>query len=163
MELMQNKRRSWKWLSLREPKARGNLIFLGLLVSLFLGFHISCLYADWVIQTIDSAGAVGWNTSIALDTNNYPHISYYDYTNGDLKYAKWTGSSWSIQTVDSAGYVGDHTSIALDTNNYPHISYRDNTNYDLKYAKWTNNPVLSWAGENVNYVSDGLDPEAGGT
>ena len=93
------------------------------------------VWAGWEIEIVDSAEYVGNFTSIALDTNNYPHISYRDSTNYDLKYAKWTGASWSIQTVDKAGDVGNCTSIALDTNNYPHISYLDFTN--LKYAKWT--------------------------
>ncbi len=42
----------------------------------------------WVTSTIDSAGDVG--TSIAIDSSNNVHISYYDYyddTNADLKYA----------------------------------------------------------------------------
>ena len=72
-------------------------------------------------------------TSIALDSNGYPHISYS--TNSDLKYAKWTGTAWSKTTADSSGRVGEYISIALDSNGYPHISYYDSTNKDLKYAK----------------------------
>ena len=90
----------------------------------------------WSIETVDSAGGVGEYTSIALDTNNYPHISYYDVANGDLKYAYHDGSGWQIKTVDSDGDVGGHTSIALDSHGYPHISYHDTTNNDLKYAYW---------------------------
>ena len=44
---------------------------------------------SWSIQTVDSDGSVGQHTSIALDDTDYPHISYFDYTNGDLKYARW--------------------------------------------------------------------------
>jgi PKD repeat protein len=79
---------------------------------------------------------VGRHTSIALDSSDHPHISYYDVTNCDLKYARWTGSAWEIETVDSAGDVGTDTSIALDSSDHPHISYCDLTNGDLKYARW---------------------------
>ena len=92
---------------------------------------------DFDIQTVDSIGGVGGYTSITLDSNNHPHISYYDYSNGDLKYAEWTGSDWDIQTVDSNGNIGEYTSIDLDSNDHPHISYYDYSNYNLKYAKWT--------------------------
>ncbi|HEC80650.1 MAG TPA: T9SS type A sorting domain-containing protein [Firmicutes bacterium] len=94
--------------------------------------------SSWEIEVVDSSGYnVGEWTSIALDSNDYPHISYYDWAKKDLKYARWTGSDWSIEKVDSEGYVGLYTSIALDSNEYPHISYYDGTNGDLKYARWT--------------------------
>jgi hypothetical protein len=82
-------------------------------------------------------GDVGWDTSIDLDSSDRPHISYYDYGNYDLKYARWIGTYWSIETVDATGDVGSDTSLALDSNDQPHISYYDGTNKVLKYAWWT--------------------------
>jgi hypothetical protein len=43
---------------------------------------------SWVVTTIDDVGDVGWSSSIAIDnSDNSVHISYYDYTDGNLKYA----------------------------------------------------------------------------
>jgi len=116
-----------------------SLIFLIVVSGLFgmMGLICTSALADsWDIDMVDSMGFVGESTSLALDSNNDPHISYYDRTTTALKYARWTGSAWEIATLDSDANVGRITSIALDENDYPHISYYDLTNGDLKYAGW---------------------------
>ncbi len=40
----------------------------------------------WQIENVDLIGAVGSYNSLALDSSDYPHISYYC---GSLKYAVW--------------------------------------------------------------------------
>ena len=93
-----------------------------------------------IITTVDSADAVGFDTSIAIGNNGLPVISYYDSTNGDLKVAACTSSSCStatITTVDSTGDVGSHSSIAIRENGFPVISYHDFTNTVLKVAAYT--------------------------
>jgi hypothetical protein len=78
---------------------------------------------EWQIVVVDSAGDVGRDTDLSLDESGQPHISYYDKTNGDLKYAYLNSSGWHLETVDSEGIVGSYTSLALDGDGYPHISY----------------------------------------
>ncbi|MBA3065311.1 carboxypeptidase regulatory-like domain-containing protein [bacterium] len=107
--------------------------------------------SSWQIETVDSIGDVGYYTSIDLDSNGYPHISYFDDTNDDLKYAKYNGTSWDIETVDSAGSMGRYSSLVLDTAGYPHIVYRDDTNNDLKYAQWNG---VSWSTQAIDSIGN---------
>lgn len=80
---------------------------------------------------------VGLYTSIAIDNNGYPAISYYDAIQGAVKVARWNGSSWLIQMVDNTGNTGLYTSLAINSAGRPEISYYDATTLDLKYAKWS--------------------------
>jgi hypothetical protein len=94
------------------------------------------------ITTVNSVADVGQYTSIAIGTDGFPVLSYYENTSFNLKVAKCinpacTGSA-TITTVDSAGSVGAHTSIAIGADGFPVVSYYDNTNDDLKVAKCIN-------------------------
>ncbi|UCE73016.1 MAG: hypothetical protein JSV56_08225, partial [Methanomassiliicoccales archaeon] len=134
------------------------LIILDILIILAL-ISENASANTWSTETLDSAGYTGHWTSIDLDSNDYPHISYYDWTEyiDDLMYVRWTGSSWDIQTVDSEGDAGRFASLAVDTDNNSHISYHfsgsgDPVHYhDLRYAKWTG---TDWSIQTVDYLGD---------
>ncbi|HEX7877952.1 MAG TPA: hypothetical protein VF720_01005, partial [Candidatus Eisenbacteria bacterium] len=102
----------------------------------------------FLVESADpSSGFVGQYSSIVLDALGEPHVSYYDESNGNLKYAWKSGATWSSETADpSADIVGLFTSIALDAQGVPHVSYYDATNGDLWYANrsggtWTQEVV----------------------
>lgn len=88
----------------------------------------------WKTPAIDSNGVVGLYTSIARDPDGKIWISYYDYTNGNLKYALISGGTTSIKTIFSEGNVGLYTSIAINSNKKPGIIFGDATFNTLHYT-----------------------------
>jgi len=68
------------------------------------------IFADtWTIETVNSSSDVGEHKSIAIDASDNIHISYYDNTNKDLKYATNTSGSWQTYRIDTDGVLaGTH-------------------------------------------------------
>jgi len=91
--------------------------------------------------TLDSTGTVGLYTSIAIGSDNFPVISYFDGPSGDLKLVHCTNTSCSANdtpiVLDSTDFVGQYTSIAIGADTFPVISYSDLTNDDLKLVHCT--------------------------
>ena len=98
-----------------KKKVKTGTILVIFLLSFFTVANVEALLNDWNIEIVDDEGVTGQYSDIALDSYGYPHISYFDVSNKDLKYASWNGSFWNIMAVDSEDYVGEYTSIALDS------------------------------------------------
>jgi hypothetical protein len=90
----------------------------------------------WELTEVDTSDEAGRFNSIAVDSNDYPHISYGEQDSKDLKYAAYDGSNWSLTTVDSAAYVDQGNSIAIGSNDYPQIAYYDGSDGIGKLASW---------------------------
>ena len=94
------------------------------------------------ISTLDSAGYVGYYTSVAVGGDGLGLISYYDATNKDLKVAHCSNAACSaatITTLDGTGTdVGSDTSVTVGGDGLGLISYWDATNRDLKVAHCSN-------------------------
>ncbi|MDX1812115.1 MAG: CFI-box-CTERM domain-containing protein, partial [Gammaproteobacteria bacterium] len=129
--------------------------------------YVTNASGSWQAEAVDASGLVGEYSSIAIDSNNTVHISYFDLDNGDLKYAKGSAGSWEIETVDADGYVGMYTSLALDSKDNVHISYYGWTTESVtSFLKYANNTGGSWSTEAVNsggmvgkYSSIAIDSE----
>lgn len=103
----------------------------------------------WNTETVDASEGVGLYASLALDNSGNPHISYFNTTGNDLKYAKRTASGWVTEIVETDGSVGMESSIAVDASGNPHISYFSNLS-GLKYASRTG--VTGWVTTTVEHT-----------
>ncbi|MEK6636302.1 MAG: hypothetical protein AABY38_08075 [Planctomycetota bacterium] len=143
------------------------------------GDHLYYAYYDgsaWHYETVDSSSKVGRYASIALDSSGKVHISYFDETNKDLKYATNASGSWVTTTiydskniyrsVTEEGYIpGDgYTSIAIDASDKVHISYYDFIWDDHGNLIYATNASGSWVTTKVDTGEDedeDKDTEAG--
>ncbi len=91
------------------------------------------------ITAVDTAGNMGFHTSIAIGIDGNPLISYRDASVGGLKLAQCANPACNgaatITAVDYAGNIGEYSSIAIGTDGNPVIAYRNDSLADLKFAR----------------------------
>ncbi len=142
------------------------------------------------LKYVMSDNAHGWSTPVVLDAagdvgkyasmvvyyegqkekmngayeGRYPHITYYDASNGNLKYIYSDEQGWSTPVVlDAGGDVGQYASMAFGPDEALHVAYYDATNKDLKYLykeaaaeNWSVANVLDEVGDVGQFASLGV-------
>lgn len=78
--------------------------------------------ATWETVALDTAGDVGYFTSIAVAKGDKIHISYLDNTNHVLKYATNTTGAWVVTTVGPASGL-NNTAIGVDSTGRVYIAH----------------------------------------
>ena len=88
------------------------------------------------VWEIADGGSVGLNTSLVLDGKGNPHMVYWDFGGGTLRYATKQNGVWTYETIEATAFVGSETSIAMDALDQPHVSYHNFAGSDevLRYA-----------------------------
>ncbi len=117
---------------------------------------------EWTSVLVDNTADVGQYTSIAAEAGGNLHVTYYDNSNSDLRYAKRTAGVWATTAVDTGSNVGWDSSVALNLANAPRVSYYDITNGDLKFAyhtggAWAAPQTVDSAGTVGEYTSLAYD------
>jgi len=118
----------------------------------------------WNKQAIPlDAETVGYYTSLVLDAENHPSISFYEY-NGPpgtdfrvrMRNVTWNGTYWEARTVDGDNQSGKFNDMAIDADGQIHLVYA-NVNAltaGVRYARWNGQ---SWHVETI----DGRDQNHG--
>ena len=90
----------------------------------------------WTRMVVDESVWAGF-TSLALDPSDNPHISYTDWNQRGLYYAKLVGGKWETALIDQSG--GLENSICVDSKGNPHIVYARYGNpwKEVYYAKYS--------------------------
>ncbi len=101
--------------------------------------------ANWTLETIASDGDVGKFSSLQIDAEGRPHITFYDDLSGStgrVLYAVREAESWTVEeiaTLDDVrlGMTGArrNSSLALDAGGVPHVAFSDQGT--VKYATRT--------------------------
>lgn len=101
--------------------------------------HIQGRLPKMYTNLVDRGGSTGVGIGMALDAANYPHITYLEFNNLDLRYATLDKKTarWKIENVDVAGEVGLYPALALADRAgtpRPAVVYYDQSEQSLKGA-----------------------------
>lgn len=110
----------------------------------------------WHVDLLDEIGASASSVSLDLDSNDFPHIGYYDESEEAYKYVYWTGNNWNPQTIFSSVHPSfPSISIVLDSADHPHIGF---SKPGLRYAHWTGTDWqtgnIATGGRNISIALD---------
>jgi hypothetical protein len=95
-----------------------------------------------------------FGTSIALDPEGVPGITYYNNGEKRLEIAVLGPEGWSVEVVDENGDAGRYSALTYDADGNPHISYfaaRNRESGTVRYAHWDGS---QWQIEDVDTLDN---------
>ena len=101
----------------------------------------------WSWSQVSSNGKVG-PVGIAVDSNNYPHISYSaygSYCGNGLMLASFDGVDWTSQTVKSGSNRGCSSALVIEDDDQINIAYQNRDTSKLSFV--TGNGVSTWSSD----------------
>ncbi|MFC1522850.1 T9SS type A sorting domain-containing protein [Elusimicrobiota bacterium] len=125
--------------------------------------------SDWDTETVVSSNSK--SCSIALDSNDKPHIAYGWTTSlpsitPSLNYAKKPGASWEVEVVTATvAEEAKQTSIAIRSDNNPAIAFHDSqcSENALKFTRWNGSEWTGIDGTTNTVIVREKWVESGGT
>lgn len=106
------------------------------------GRYLYHSYWDLVQWSIPWRVTVGEQPSLAIDSNNVPHLLFVNEFRGkyQIYYCQWTGGFWSLpRNISNTSGVSAIPDIAIDSKNTLHFVWTDNSpGYNVIYhGRWT--------------------------
>jgi hypothetical protein len=86
---------------------------------------------SWSKQQVYNSTYRCYYPSIALDSNEVPHIAFVDFTSTGsmvLKYSTWTGTTWSTTSLSGGPVAWSNVSLGF-WGEYPYIAYASYSDY----------------------------------
>jgi hypothetical protein len=104
---------------------------------------------------------IAYYSSIALDANDNPTISFYEYRgprNTDLKLrlrtVAWNGNYWEVTTIDQTEGSGKLNNMASDSKGHLHLAYANVASAEMRYAFGDGK---SWSRETIEGRAETMD------
>ncbi len=110
----------------------------------------------WEFEVVDDSTQVGLGSSIAVDSQDMLHISYFDKQQSTLKYAQWDGESWNCMYLNEKLRTGGKSILEIDENDSLHIITAHGNNPGMLYFK---NLDDSWTSDNLSCGSHDFSME----
>lgn len=100
----------------------------------------------WQIRAIPlNSDVIAYYTSIALDREDHPSLSFYEYRGPQgtelvdrMRVVSWTGKYWAVRTVDGENQSGKFNSLVADSQGRLHLAYANvgGMTAGMRYALW---------------------------
>ena len=97
-----------------------------------------------------------FGTSIAVDSQNRPHVAFYNEKDQALNYATRDGAGWRLEAVDGDGDTGKFASIAIDADDNPRISHYAQKSPNGGEVRYSTFDGSGWSTSAVGEI-DGVD------